>query len=103
MPPVALRPRFGNLGYPLRLAGKPRDQGYVVEGSIPLASFPRLEFPPLESGRPVKFGMFRAEFSHGPGSQTIENWMSWVDPRTEEPDFHVPGAFGYLTLGKEPV
>ena len=85
------------------MAGKLREKGYSVEGTIPFASFEALGFPPLGSEKPIKFGMFRAEFSHGPGPEPIENWLSWVDPKTEEPDFHVPGAFGYLTFGKEPA
>lgn len=27
-----------------------------------------------------------------------ENWVSWVDPDTEEPDFHVPETFGAFKL-----
>ena len=78
----------------LKTAGRITDDGYEVEGSIPLATLQSLGVPSLLSGREIAIGLFRAEFSHGPDGQTIENWISWVDPDIPEPDFHVPGAFG---------
>lgn len=92
-------------------------QGYVVEGRIPLASFPTLGFPPLRPGAKVRWGLFRAEFSYDrsptakalrPGIHTrgraidgppiTQEWMAWVDPKTEEPDFHVPTSLGWLEI-----
>ncbi len=32
------------------------------------------------------------------GPPPIEAWMSWVDPKTEEPDFHVPTSLGWLEI-----
>ncbi len=84
----------------LRTAASPWKQGYLVEGLIHLKTLEALGFPPLGSGRKIKFGVFRAEFSHGKGPKPIENWISWVDPQTKEPDFHVPGAFGRLRVVK---
>ncbi len=82
----------------VRVAGKLIEQGYVVEGSIRLASLRQLGFDNVDSGGPIKFGIFRAELSSGDGPKPIENWISWVDPRTEQPDFHLPSALGYLKL-----
>ena len=72
--------------------------GYTVEGLVPLKALDSLGFPPPDSGHPIKFGIFRAEFRHTDGSEWSESWMSWVDPGTEEPDFHVPESFGYLEM-----
>ena len=80
----------------LDVVGRPADDGYRVEGLIPLRSLERLGFPMPDSGQPIKFGIYRAEFRHAAGSEWSESWISWVDPRTEEPDFHVPASFGYL-------
>jgi Carbohydrate family 9 binding domain-like len=80
--------------------GQLTDEGYRVEGLIPLRSFERLGFPSPGSGQPIKFGIYRAEFSHGEGSAWTENWISWIDPQTEEPDFHVPASFGRLVMQK---
>ncbi len=95
----------------------PREQGYEVEGRIPTASFAALGFPTLQPGAKLRCGLFRAEFSHDrsgrvveqrptihnrgrqmDGQPPIERWMAWVDPRTEEPDFHVPTSLGWLEI-----
>jgi hypothetical protein len=99
--------------------GEPTEKGYVVEGRIPLASFEALGFPRLRPGVKIRFGMYRAEFSHDrsgrpvvqresihnlgrqlDGPPPIEAWMSWIDPKTEEPDFHVPTSLGWLEIVK---
>lgn len=78
----------------LRTAGSSRKDGYVVEAAIPLATLAALGLPPLDGNDGILTGVFRAEFSHGEAGETIENWISWVDPNVPTPDFHVPGAFG---------
>jgi hypothetical protein len=74
-------------------------------------------FPQLKPGGRLRWGLFRAEFSHDrsgrpvvhresvhnrgrqlDGPPPIEEWMSWVDPKTEEPDFHVPTSLGLLEV-----
>jgi hypothetical protein len=32
------------------------------------------------------------------GPPPLEEWMSWVDPKTPEPDFHVPSSLGRLEI-----
>lgn len=95
----------------------PIEQGYVVEGSVPLASLERLGFPKLRPGVKILCGLYRAEFRpdrsgkateqrasiHNLGRQLdepppIEAWISWVDPKTDEPDFHVPSSLGWLEI-----
>ena len=97
--------------------GSPLRRGYVVEGRIPLASFQALGFPRLCPGAKIRGGLYRAEFRpdrsgrpveqresiHNLGRQLdgpppIEAWISWVDPETEEPDFHVPSSLGWLEI-----
>ena len=101
----------------LQTAASPLPQGYVVEGSIPLATFAELGFPVMQPGARLRCGLFRAEFSHDrsgrpvvqretihnrgrrlDGPPPIEAWMSWIDPQTEEPDFHVPTSLGWLEI-----
>lgn len=90
-------------------------RGYEVEGRIPLKSLAALGFPSVRPGVKIRCGLYRAEFSHDRsgrpvdpratqhnlGRQTegpppLEAWISWVDPRTKEPDFHVPASLGWL-------
>ncbi len=92
-------------------------EGYTVEGRIPLASFEAMGFPRLRPGVEIRGGLYRAEFGHDrsgrkvdqretihnqgrrlEGSPPIEAWMSWVDPKTTEPDFHVPTSLGWLEV-----
>jgi len=103
----------------LETKGRTLPDGYEVEGRIPLASFEALGFPALRPGAKIRCGLYRAEFSHDrsgrpvvqresihnrgrriEGPPPIERWMSWVDPKTEEPDFHVPTSLGWLEIVK---
>ena len=34
------------------------------------------------------------------GGEAEAHWVSWVRPGTEEPDFHVPSAFGCFPSGQ---
>ena len=67
--------------------------GFLVEGSISKASLRALG---LLQQNEMKVGIFRGQYSNqkGQGAQ----WISWVDPQTPKPDFHVPSAFGLLKL-----
>ncbi len=35
------------------------------------------------------------------GTPAIEEWISWVDPKLKEPDFHVPATLEWLEFGKQ--
>jgi hypothetical protein len=70
---------------------------YTVVGSLPLQTLRDLRVL-LPNGRELLAGLYRAEFSHRPDASVHQGWMSWVDPATEQPDFHVPSSFGVLEL-----
>ncbi len=78
----------------LQTAGTLLDDGYTVEGAIPLQTLESLGLGSLLSGDELIIGLFRAEFSHGPDGETIEDWISWIPPQVAEPDFHIPSGFG---------
>lgn len=82
----------------LRTAASITKQGYAVEGAIPLKTLDTLGLPSLSSGRTLKAGIFRAEFSQRSG-ELKKHWISWVDLSKEPPDFHIPAAFGCLRRG----
>ncbi|MDR1909368.1 MAG: hypothetical protein LBQ35_05585, partial [Spirochaetaceae bacterium] len=82
----------------LETAGKRTENGYSVEGRIPLASFRSLGL--LGPDNTIIAGAFRAEFSgdvNVPAGIT-QRWISWVNPRTAAADFHVESAFGLFRL-----
>jgi len=81
----------------LSTATKHDDKGYRVEGKIPLQRLKDLKL--LKSNNELIAGVFRGEFIQD--LNTIETrWMSWVHPKTEQPDFHVNKAFGKFLLVK---
>lgn len=98
------------------------EHGYAVEGRVPLSSFEALGFPRLRPGVKIRCGLYRAEFSHDrsgrpvvqretlhnrgrtlDGPPPLEDWLSWVDPKTKEPDFHVPSSLGWLEFPARPA
>ncbi len=72
--------------------------GYVVQGRLPWNRLEQLGLPGPDRGDPLIVGIYRAEFRHCDDGGWTESWMSWVDPRTPTPDFHVPTSFGRLEL-----
>ncbi len=105
----------------LETAATALPHGYQVEGRIPIKTFVALGFPALRPGVKIRCGLYRAEFSHDrsgraveqppsihnlglrmEGPPPIEEWLSWVDPKTKEPDFHVPSSMGWIEIVKKP-
>lgn len=96
----------------MEVASSRTETGYVVEGSLPLAALPG-------EGR-ILTGIFRAEYTrrrpaaspmrthadesgyggqaHHGGEAPKTEWISWVSPDSDEPDFHIPSAFGWLEI-----
>ncbi len=69
------------------------DSGYTVEGMIPIKTFKELKL--INPDNTMRAGVFRAEFSKKSDSDDlIMQWISWVNPKTIVPDFHVDSAFG---------
>lgn len=67
--------------------------GFSVEGAISKASLSELG---LLKHHEMRVGIFRGQYS-SQENQPVR-WISWVDPQTPQPDFHVPSAFGLLKL-----
>ena len=70
--------------------------GYRVEGRIPMPVLEQLGV--IQADGSLIAGVFRANFSLSPTGETLQDWMPWIDPKTDTPDFHVPEAFGRLIL-----
>jgi len=81
----------------LSFSGSFRDHGYSVVGTIALDELKKLGC--LQGGELIT-GVYRAEFSHGRDEEIIQDWICWVDPEVEIPDFHVPSSFGRFKLSQ---
>ncbi|MEY3052028.1 MAG: hypothetical protein RLY31_1813 [Bacteroidota bacterium] len=96
----------GRLGMPIEpdwncpgslLKGMVREDGYTVEGRIPLASL--AEMGVYRPGEPILTGLYRAEFNGtGHPRSPDMHWISWIRPDSEKPNFHIPSSFGCLVL-----
>jgi hypothetical protein len=67
----------------------------MVEGRLPLSTLRQLGV--LKPDGSMRTGVFRAEFSKK-ADQLDMHWISWVDPQTPFPDFHVNSVFGMFRL-----
>jgi chondroitin AC lyase len=77
-----------------KVAARTYPGGYSVEGAIPLVFLEE-----LKNGKELFFGAYRAEFSLE-NNKLEENWLTWADPATASPDFHVPASLGRLRLNR---
>lgn len=75
----------------LETAAALTETGYSIEGAVPLTTFAGLGL--IDEMGTMKVGVFRAEFTK-PADEIVMQWISWVDPKTPVPDFHVDSAFG---------
>jgi hypothetical protein len=73
-----------------KVAARINDGGYTVEGGIPLSFLNTLG----ENGT-CYLGAYRAEF-YERNQTVVEEWLTWKDPKTPQPDFHVPTSLGKL-------
>jgi len=69
---------------------------YTIEVSIPLES---IESMGIDISKDFYMGLFRADYEKT-DSGLKENWLSWVKPKIEKPDFHVPEALGIFRFMK---
>ena len=70
------------------------ENGYVVEGCIPLEEFKEIEIKDA-----FLLGVYRADFQ----SDTPDNviWYTWIEPDSEGPDFHIPSSLGNCFFEKQ--
>jgi hypothetical protein len=74
-----------------------RAGGYLVEVALSKRSLQELGL--LSGNAPrLQAGLFRAECTHTVVPRDHMRWISWVQPDSPTPDFHIPSAFGVLEL-----
>ena len=69
--------------------------GFTVEGAISLASLRKLN---LIKNNNIETGIFRAKYFKQEDLSFEPTWVTWVNPKTEKPNFHIASSFGVLHL-----
>ncbi|WP_242202617.1 sugar-binding protein [Aestuariivivens insulae] len=73
------------------------DSGFTVEGAISKASLKALK---LINNNSIEAGIYRAKYNLQHDGSYEPTWITWVNPNTEMPDFHIASSFGVLHLGE---
>jgi hypothetical protein len=72
------------------------DDYFIVEGAISIASLKELDL--VQNGK-IDTGIFRAKYIKKAGGKGYEpTWITWVNPNTNSPNFHISDSFGQLLL-----
>lgn len=82
----------------LFVTGTINPKGYRVDVTISLKSLQDLG---LLHNNIIEAGIFRADCIELPkdcGGEASIKWISWVNPKSKAPDFHIPSSFGILEL-----
>ncbi|HEX9152644.1 MAG TPA: sugar-binding protein [Flavobacterium sp.] len=68
---------------------------FTVEGSIGIPSLKQLHL--IKDNR-IETGVFRAKYNQKEDLSFEPTWISWVNPDTETPNFHIASSFGTFIL-----
>jgi hypothetical protein len=68
---------------------------FVVEGAISIASLKQLD---LIHENKIEAGVFRAKYKLNQVGVFEPTWITWVNPETEAPNFHIASSFGLFHL-----
>jgi hypothetical protein len=83
----------------LRVMTSLNSEGFTVEAKISLESLRALDI--INEDNSIDAGLFRGDYMHTSNNKSIVKWISWVDPGSEKPDFHIATAFGKLILADQ--
>lgn len=81
----------------MKIVARIDNDQYFVEGAISLDQIRKLGL--LSSDGKLIMGFYRSDFTSS--EDTNLNWWSWIDPKTDDPDFHVCTSFGSLYLSSK--
>jgi hypothetical protein len=68
---------------------------FTVEGSISIDSLKSFN---LIKNNTIETGVFRAKYREKQNGLFEPTWITWVNPNTETPNFHIASSFGSFTL-----
>lgn len=70
---------------------KIKKENYYVKGKISLSILNQLD---LLKNNQIQAGLYRGHCTKIIDEKASIKWISWIDPKTQEPDFHVSSSFG---------
>jgi hypothetical protein len=68
---------------------------FIVEGSISIESLKSFN---LVKNNRIETGVFRAKYIKAQNECFEPNWITWINPNTETPNFHIASSFGVFIL-----
>jgi hypothetical protein len=68
---------------------------FTVEGAISIKSLKNLN---LIKNNTIETGVFRAKYTKRQNGCFEPTWITWVNPNTETPNFHIASSFGVFIL-----
>ena len=79
----------------LKVTSSIKNTQYTVEGEVSLQSLNKLGL--IKKGQ-IEIGIFRAKYKKQDHGGYEPTWITWIDPKTPFPNFHIASAFGVLQL-----
>lgn len=79
----------------IEVQSQKKETSFEVAGRISIQSLKDLK---LLQNNSIEAGIYRAKFSLVENLQYEPTWISWVNPNTETPNFHIASSFGKLTF-----
>ena len=79
----------------LKVKSSVKSNSFTVEGSISIKSLKNLN---LIKNNTIQTGVFRAKYLKSLKEDFEPNWITWVNPNTETPNFHIASSFGLFIL-----
>ena len=68
---------------------------FKVEGKISLKSLKALNLLKQDArGTFMEIGVYRAKYNQDEMGNNQATWITWVDPKTPKPEFHIADSFG---------
>lgn len=81
----------------IKLYASKDETSFTVAGKISIASLNELD---LIHNNTIETGVYRAKFAKDTDGNYEPTWISWVNPETETPNFHIASSFGKFVLMK---
>lgn len=81
----------------LKVESKINSSNFIVDITISIQSLKDLS---LLKDNLIETGIYRAKYNQIEDGSYEPTWITWVNPNTTSPNFHIPSSFGLLELEK---